>query len=115
MPLNNEITTLKSKIQSNDPEALIAIKRLIELDRDTAIDYLITLLDSTNPSFRNFSALGLRDLADNKALEPLFKAISKVENVNSRGTLVYALETLDCSDKLMKCLTSPFMETTKLK
>lgn len=101
MPLNkdNEIATLKSKIDSNDPQALSAVNSLIELDREIAIDYLIKLLDSTKPALRSLSALGLHDLADNRALEPLFEAIIKPENANSNGTLVFALGALDCSNK----------------
>lgn len=115
MSLNNEVATLKSKIQSNDPHALSAITHLIELDRSAALDYLITLLNSTDPELRNLSALGLRDLADNGALEPLFVAIMKPENVNSRGTLVYALETLNCSAKFSEMFDLLFYGNYEVK
>ncbi|NCD68512.1 HEAT repeat domain-containing protein [Mucilaginibacter agri] len=117
MPIDkdNEIVTLKSKIESNDPHALSAVNRLIELDKEIAVDYLITLLDSTKPALRSLSALGLHDLADSRALEPLFQAITKPENTNSNGTLVFALGGLDCSSKFSEIFDLLFYGTYEVK
>ncbi len=59
---------------------------------------LLPLLASPEPAIRHEAALKLRDLGNNAAVEPLFAAIINPANVNHRGTLVYALQTLDCSN-----------------
>ena len=59
---------------------------------------LVSLLGSSDGAVRNGAALRLRDLQDNRAVEPLFQAIHVAANINNRGTLVYALQTLDCSE-----------------
>ncbi|HEX8350218.1 MAG TPA: hypothetical protein VF598_09655 [Hymenobacter sp.] len=62
--------------------------------------FLITLLDQEKPRTRNAVAITFRNNEFNAALNPLLQAINKPENSRSRGTLVYALEKLDCSKKL---------------
>ena len=52
---------------------------------------LIHDLESSNSSIRDRAALELMGLRDESAVGPLLRAISKPENVNHRGTLVYAL------------------------
>jgi len=62
---------------------------------------LCSLLESTDASIRNAAALGLRDIGDYSAFSSLVKAINKPENFNHDGTLVYALEGLDCSNDFL--------------
>ncbi len=63
---------------------------------------LIELLKSDSHEVRDASALALREIGDNSAVCPLVEAIKKPEHIQSRSTLVYALETLDCSDLFLE-------------
>ncbi len=58
---------------------------------------LLPLLGSPLAQTRDAVALALRDIADNAAVEPLVAAIRSPATAGHRGTLVYALETHDCS------------------
>ncbi|WP_345955028.1 HEAT repeat domain-containing protein [Mucilaginibacter sp. PAMB04168] len=99
---NDPIDLLKAKILSDDIEqGSNAIDSFIRLDKKTALDYLITLLDHPNPLIFNRAAIGLHDIGDNRALEPLLTTIKKQENINRNGTLVFALLALDCSTRLL--------------
>ncbi len=104
MDERQEIRQLKECLVSSAPEwekMKKAAQRLYEIDGEAAFDYFIGLLDLDNEQnwSRNIAALMLRDIGDNRAVNPLFAAILKKENVNYNGTLVYALERLDCSGK----------------
>lgn len=67
-----------------------------------AFPVLVDLLNTTDdPRIRNAAAIGLRDLADNRALPFLLAQIKNPKNANYRGTLVYALETLDARSALV--------------
>ena len=57
---------------------------------------LIQDLESNNSSVRDKAALDLMDMGDGSAVGPLLRAISKPENLNNRGTLVYALGAFNC-------------------
>lgn len=59
--------------------------------------FFLALLEQPNAELRNQAALALRDIGDPQAVGPLFQAIHNPANRNNRGTLVYALERLDCS------------------
>jgi hypothetical protein len=61
---------------------------------------LLPRLASSDRSARNGAALDLRDLAESGVrfpIEPFLSAISDPANRDDRGTLVYALQMLDCS------------------
>ncbi len=60
------------------------------------VQALIQDLESPNSSVRDKAALALMDALDERAVEPLLRAISKPENANHRGTLVYALSAFNC-------------------
>ncbi|MFG3454423.1 HEAT repeat domain-containing protein [Stutzerimonas stutzeri] len=64
------------------------------------VEIIIQDLESSNSSIRNKAALDLMDMQAEGAVEPLLKAISKPENVNHRGTLVYALTAFNCEQYL---------------
>lgn len=64
------------------------------------VETLIQDLESTSSSIRDKAALDLMDMQAESAVEPLLKAISKPENVNHRGTLVYALTAFNCEQHL---------------
>jgi len=96
-----DLAALKTAFFSPDDKvATAASDKLGALGGDEVVAFLISVLESENAGLRNSAALALRDIGDNRALEPLFRAIQKPENANNRGTLVYALEELDCSQKL---------------
>jgi len=94
-----EIDQLKTEIESDNwKRALNASDRLAEIGGRQVVDLLIGFLESNNSITRNAAALAISELKDNKAKEPLKKAILKQENLNNRGTLISALMELDCSD-----------------
>ena len=101
MRVNQEIETLKTDIFSDNWDKMKkSSNRLFEIGGRENIDYLLGLLDQPNPLVRNAVALTFMDNKFNDALEPLLKSITKEENKSARGTMVYALEALDCSNKL---------------
>ena len=59
---------------------------------------LIRLLESPDYSIRNASALALREYGSDSVVGPLLCAINNPANESNRATLVYALETHDCSE-----------------
>ena len=76
------------------------------------IEELIQDLKSKDSGVRDNAALALMDIGDDKAIEPIIEAIRVPENVNHRGTLVYALSDYDCIEHLEYlvelCLTGNF-------
>ena len=57
---------------------------------------LIQDLECPSSSVRDKAALDLMDIGNESAVGPLLHAISKPENLNHRGTLVYALGAFNC-------------------
>jgi len=101
MTANKEIETLKGKISSGDWDVMTAAtNRLFEIGGQENINYLIGLLNDSNSKVRNAAALTFRENRYNEALEPLLTSINKKENKGYTGTMVYALESLDCKSKL---------------
>lgn len=101
MTQQSAIERYKIEILSDDAKiALNASDKLAEIGGQEVLDFLISLLESDNVHLRNLAALALREIGDNQALEPLLKSINKDGKKNHRGTMVYALQTLDCSCKL---------------
>ena len=59
---------------------------------------LISLLRSTDdPIVWNAVAVGLRELRDDRAVEPLVDLIKAPKSEGARGTLVWALEVFGCA------------------
>jgi HEAT repeat protein len=92
-----------------------AANRLAEIGGDEVLTFLKSLLKSENPIVRNCAALALKDMKDNRALEPLLEAIFKKENHNYNGNMVFALEGLDCSQKLKEIFKILFYESYESK
>lgn len=65
-----------------------------------SLDSLLLDLGSPNSATRDQAALDLMELKNVAAVVPLLSAIAKPENVNHRGTLVYALGAFNCQDHL---------------
>jgi HEAT repeat protein len=57
---------------------------------------LIQDLESPSSSVRDKAALDLMDIGNESAVGPLLQAISNPENLNHRGTLIYALGAFNC-------------------
>jgi hypothetical protein len=95
------LTELHEAIQSGDWNmAIAASAELVEIGGPDVLALLIRLLQSPSHRTRNAAACGLRDIADNAALEPLKAAVLDPKLKGYNGTLMYALETLDCSREL---------------
>jgi hypothetical protein len=87
------------RLQSSNPELVIeAAHALGDLGDERAVPILIELLQTTtDPDIRDAAAVGLRELGDQSALHPLVSLINDPKTEGNRGTLVYALEGLDCA------------------
>ena len=91
------ISDLVDDLQSDDREiAEGASEVLVARGGTDVVDSVIPLLRSTVVRVRYWAAHVLREIGDDRAVEPLVKAISVPENRNYSGSLVYALQTLDC-------------------
>ncbi|MCH7849572.1 MAG: HEAT repeat domain-containing protein [Planctomycetes bacterium] len=91
------ISDLLDDLRSDDWEiAEGASEVLVARGGTDVVDSLIPLLRSTDVRVRYWAAHVLREIGDDRAVEPLVNAINVPENCNNRGSLVYALQTLDC-------------------
>ncbi|MBG8554175.1 HEAT repeat domain-containing protein [Hymenobacter guriensis] len=89
--------TLQALVLGDDDEtADDAFEELTELGGEEVFQFLLQLLETDKPLLRNRAAGSLRDLADQRAIQPLLAAIQKPANHGRNGTLVYALATHDC-------------------
>lgn len=94
-----DFESLTEQLQSaNSTLVEKAISSLVHLQDKRAIPYLLSLLSSTDDTIiRNSAALALGDMRANEAVTALIKLINDPKNINKRGTLIYALQSLDCS------------------
>lgn len=114
--LKIEIEQLKKDVFSDDWELVkLSTDRLGKIGGEDVVDFLISLIALDNSSIRNRASLALMDIKDNRSLEPLLTAIFKKENHNNNGTMVFALESLDCSQKLKEIFRIIFHETYESK
>ena len=100
--IDEEVEFLMNVVVTENEKVGEAVERLAWIGGDSVLKfflYLITL-DNTKSDKRHLGTIGLRCLRDNRAVEPLFAAALKKENINYNGSLVYALTELDCSHKL---------------
>jgi len=111
--LNGLNSILKSEVKQMTNNLLRQLQEVVEISSELAIQeqvrnigeakvveavpYLIALLQKTNDcGLRNLLALALADIGDQRALEPLIALIKSKTTAGCRGTLVYALQSLDC-------------------
>lgn len=107
---------LKHQILAGTPsEQMKVVDELVSTNSKEAAQLFIELLESTDPQVRNSVALGIYELRLQMALEPLLTAIFKLENHDYNGTLVYALEQLDCTHKLKEVFKILFYESYEAK
>lgn len=111
-----KIEQLKKKVFSDDWEIVkSSISELAQIGGDEITLFLIELLEQKESGIRNRAALALEELKDNRAVEPLIKAIKKPENHEYNGTMVFALESLNCSSKIVDIFRILFEETYESK
>lgn len=92
----------------NIEKATNIIKELGEQKNYEAVPCLIKLLIETdNHELRNSIAITLADMGDSAAVEPLIALLENPKTVGYRGSLIYALESLDCSNYIEKIV--PFL------
>ena len=70
-----------------------------------SIEALLQEVESTDPGVRHVAALDLMNRGDARAVPVLWSAINRPENLNHRGTLVYALSAFDQSEHLESLVT----------
>ena len=113
---NSEIENWKEEIQSEDWEvALNAADNLGKIGGDNIVKFLIELLESNDARIRNAASLSIRETKDSRAIQPLLKSIFKPENRDYNGTMVYALQTLDCKNQLVELFKILFYESYESK
>ncbi|MFS0840580.1 HEAT repeat domain-containing protein [Paenibacillus sp. 1P03SA] len=84
--------------KNNINEADLIVEKIGELKLLEAVPALITiLLETDSNQLRNTIAMALSDIGCEDAVAPLVSLLSSPKTINSRGTLLYALESFDCS------------------
>ncbi|HEX8330799.1 MAG TPA: hypothetical protein VF629_24925 [Hymenobacter sp.] len=111
-----DIASLKANFISSDwAIAEPALDELVRLGDTEVLAFFVSFLPGTDVLLRNRAGIALHDLADNRAREPLLHAIFTPANVNHRGTLVWALEPLDCSQLLVPLFDLLFYGNAEVK
>lgn len=111
-----DLIALKAEFVSSDwAIAEPALDKLVSIGGDEVFEFLVSFLSGTDVLLRNRASIALHDLEDNRAVEPLMQAITKKENENYRGTMVYALENLNCSHLLVEMFDLLFYGNAEVK
>jgi hypothetical protein len=111
-----DLTALKKEFVSSDwTIAEPALDKLVSIGGDEVLEFLVSFLAGTDVLLRDRASIALHDLEDSRAIEPLMQAISKKENENYRGTMIYALDTLDCSHLLVQMFDLLFYGNAEVK
>ncbi|WP_377520240.1 HEAT repeat domain-containing protein [Priestia megaterium] len=94
------LDNLKKELNNGDLEsALDTIERIGLMQDHKTVPTLINYLVSTsNNVLRDALAIALADIGDYQAVEPLIRLLKNPKTLKSRGTLLYALESFNCSD-----------------
>lgn len=85
----------------NWEESLSAADQLAAMHTDEAIAFLVEALDSNDNWIRNAASLGIREANNSSASKALLERIKELGTDEEIGTLVYSLETFDCSRNLL--------------
>ncbi len=85
----------------------------MEESNQGSLDQLLKLIDSKDAEVRDVTALKLKKLKDDRAIEPLLNSI--FQNRNFNGTMVYALESLNCEKHLVSIFRILFYEGYEAK
>ena len=99
--MDRELETLKERIKSEDWDTCkSAVDRLAVIDSVESTNILLDMLKSNDSQVRNLAAIAMRDSKDQKYLNPIIQRLKELGPQGQIGTLVYALENLDCSRNL---------------
>ena len=93
--LSSLLVTLQSEVWER---AEWAMEELTASTDPAIIPALVSLLNDPKRVVRIRAAGVLRMIGDNRAIPGLVAAITNPVNADTRGSFVYALQTLDCSD-----------------
>ena len=98
--ISKEFDENLNALKSQDAEEVErAIRNLGESSDQRAIPFLLDmLLKEHNDNLRNVIALSLGSLKADDAVPILIQLVKKPELKNKRGSLVYALQNLDCKN-----------------
>ena len=111
-----DLTTLKAEFLSSDwAIAEPALDKLVSIGGDEVLEFFVSFLSGTDVLLRNRASIALHDLEDSRAVEPLMQAITKKDNENYQGTMVYALDTLNCSHLLVEMFDLLFYGNAEVK
>ena len=103
MNINNLIKNLSS---TNWEEALYASDELSKYNSEKVFLQLIAVLNTAkNEDTINATSLALREIKNNKATDFLIKSLDNPINIKNKSTILYALETHDCSEYFLKIFT----------
>lgn len=91
----------KELLDDNQTVALAAVDGLAKNGGENIFNHAIDLLKSPKPAVRNIAAILLRDLKDDRAVEPLFATALNPDLMDYSGTLIYALEELNCEHHIV--------------
>ncbi|QDZ81101.1 HEAT repeat domain-containing protein [Priestia megaterium] len=94
------LDNLKKELNTDNSEkALETIEKIGSMQDPSTVPTLIKYLVSTdNNVVRDALAIALADIGDYQAIEPLIRLLKNPKTVKSRGTLLYALESFNCSN-----------------
>ncbi len=103
MVKSQDLEDLKKNLYSKDwKTTLNAADKLAELNTFSAISILIEGIKSDDSRIRNASALGIRGAKNELAHIALWNRIIELGPNEEIGTLVYSMETADCSNYLVE-------------
>lgn len=101
---------LKEKVKSNQIEEAVKLIKQLKKEDEEVIKYLISLIKSTEDSqLRNMGAIALADMNVTEAVDTIILLLKDEKTINNRGTLVYALQSFDCSEHI-EFITKLFIE-----
>ena len=96
---------LKINLYSKDwKTSIAAADKLAELNTPLAISILIEGLKSNDNFIRNASSLGISEANNKSAYLALWNRILELGADEEIGTLVYSMETADCSNYLLEII-----------
>lgn len=97
----SKIAELKKQFESNNWKTrLSASDQLATIGSDESLNFLIEQLKSENNWIRNAAVLGLMETRKQEFFKPIVDRISELGFNEKIGTMVYALENFDRSNKL---------------
>ena len=104
--MEDELEKLKDQIKSDDWDTCYsAACRIAEISSSEATNILLNMLKSKEPNSRNLAAVAMRNSRNQEYFNPLIARIKELGVDGQIGSLVYALEKLNCSRNLYDIAT----------